>query len=175
MCNFNNQTEETKNLIHLFMLKSAQNVGGTNFLLSLIEAVRSRKPHPLVTNSMQIASNNSIIKWNKIIFKDKVELLETILVAYREAQESDFNLLSEPNQKKKKNITNMVKTLTPVKFVVTPQSQNDGGGFSFGVFDTVNFDEGIVKLNPIFIAIFFCSTEFTKKALKYKQLNKDDV
>jgi hypothetical protein len=116
---------------------------------------------------MQVASNNSILKWNKVVFKDKIELIETILVGYREAQESDFNLLSEPNQKKKKNIINMVKTLTPIKFVVTPQNQNDGGGFSFEVFDTVDFKNEIIKFNPIFIAMFFCSTEFTKKALKH--------
>jgi len=167
MCNFNNQTPETKTLIHLFMQKAAENIGGVNYLLSLIEALRSKKPHPLVLNSMQVASNNTIMKWNKVIFKDKVELLETILVAYRESQESDFNLLSEPNQKKRKNIINMVKTLAPVEFVATPQNPQDGGGFKFGVFDTVDFEANIVKLNPIFVAIFFCSTEFTKKAIKY--------
>ena len=167
MCNFNNQTPETKTLIHLFMQKAAENIGGVNYLLSLIEALRSKKPHPLALNSMQVASNNTIMKWNKVIFKDKIELIETILVAYRESQESDFNLLSEPNQKKRKNIINMVKTLTPVEFVTTPQNPQDGGGFKFGVFDTVDFKNDVVKLNPIFVAIFFCSTEFTKKAIKY--------
>lgn len=60
----------------------------------------------------------------------------------------------------------MVKTLTPLEFVVTPQNPNDGEGFNFKVFDTA--DEDNVTINPIFLAMFFCSTEFTKKALKYQ-------
>jgi hypothetical protein len=167
MCNFNKQPEATQELLHLFMQKASQELGGVNFLLSLIEAIRSKKPHPLVMREMQIASNNSIIKWNKVIFKDKVTLLENILVAHRDAQEKDFNILSEPNQKKKKNIINMVKTLNPIEFVVTPQNPNDGNGFSFGVFDTVDFEKEIVILNPIFLAMFFCSVNFTKNALKH--------
>ena len=167
MCNFNNQSQETQELLHLFMQKAAQELGGVNFLLSLIEAIRSKKPHPLILKEKQIASNNSIIKWNKIIFKDRVDLIENILVAHKDAQERDFNILQEPNHKKRKNILNMVKTLTPVEFVAIPQNPHDGNGFSFGVFDTVDFENGVVKLNPIFIALFFCATEFTKKALKY--------
>jgi len=167
MCNFNNQSQETQELLHLFMQKAAKELGGVNFLLSLIEAIRSKKPHPLMIKETQIASNNSIIKWNKVIFKDKVDLLEYILVAHKNAQEKDFNILEEPNSKKKKNIINMVKTLSPVEFVATPQNPNDGNGFSFGVFDTVDFENDKVKLNPIFVAIFFCSPEFTKKALKH--------
>jgi len=167
MCNFNKQPEATQELLHLFMQKASQELGGVNFLLSLIEAIRSKKPHPLVMREMQIASNNSIIKWNKVIFKDKVTLLENILVAHRDAQEKDFNILSEPNQKKRKNIINMVKTLNPIEFVVTPQNPNDGNGFSFGVFDTVDFEKEIVILNPIFLAMFFCSVNFTKNALKH--------
>jgi hypothetical protein len=60
----------------------------------------------------------------------------------------------------------MAKTLSPIEFIVTPQNSNDGEGFSFKVFEVIE-DEKIV-LNPIFIAMFFCSTEFTKKALKYE-------
>ncbi len=60
----------------------------------------------------------------------------------------------------------MVRALTPVEFVVTPQNPNDGGGFNFKVFEKISDKEAI--LNPIFIALFFCSTEFIKKALKYE-------
>ncbi len=166
MCNFNNQSKETKDVVHLFMTKAANSIGGVNYLLSLIEAMRSKKPNPLMQKNTQIASNNTIIKWNKVIFKDKIDLIEKILVSHREAQEKDFNLLNEPNQKVKKNILNMVKALTPLEFVVKPQNPNDGEGFSFGVFDTNTEEE--IKFNPIFIALFFCSTAFTKNALKHE-------
>jgi hypothetical protein len=61
----------------------------------------------------------------------------------------------------------MVKTLSPVEFVVTPQNPNDGEGFSFRVFNKV--EDGCVTINPILTAILFCSVQFTKKALKYKK------
>jgi len=59
----------------------------------------------------------------------------------------------------------MVRTLAPLEFIVTANDGEDGQGFSFKVFETIEDDN--VTLNPIFIAMFFCSTEFTKKALKY--------
>jgi len=166
MCNFNKQNEETKALIHLFMKKAAENVGGANFLLALIEAMKTKKPHPLMFSGKQISSNNTIIKWNKVVFKDKVTVLENILHSHRSSENPDFNILAEENQKKKKNIINMVRTLAPLEFVVTPQNPNDGGGFDFKVFEKIEDD--YVKINPIFVAMFFCSTEFTKKALKYE-------
>ena len=165
MCNFNKQNEETKAMIHLFMKKAAENVGGANFLLALMEAMKAKKPNALMFKGCQIASNNTIIKWNKVVFKDKVEILEEILHTHRSSEKPDFNILNNENAKKKKNILNMVRTLSPVEFIVTPQNQNDGGGFNFKVFESVE-DES-VKLNPIFVAMFFCSTEFIKKALKY--------
>jgi len=166
MCNFNKQTDETKVMIHLFMKKAAENVGGANFLLALIEAMKKQKPNALMFKGCQIASNNTIIKWNKVVFKDKVEILEEILHSHRSSENPDFNILNHENAKKKKNILNMVRTLAPLEFIVTPQNQNDGGGFNFKVFESVEDDS--VKLNPIFIAMFFCGLEFTKTALKYE-------
>ncbi len=166
MCNFNKQSADTKALIHLFMTKAAENVGGANYLLALIEAMKSKKPNALTLGAKQVSSNNTIIKWNKVIFKDKVDVIEKILVMHRSSDESDFNILNVENAKMKKNIINVIRALSPVEFVVTPQNQNDGAGFDFKIFDAVSNDD--VKLNPIFIAMFFCSTEFTKKALKYE-------
>ena len=165
MCNFNKQNDDTKALIHLFMTKAAENVGGTNFLLLLIEAMKAKHPSALSEKNSQVASNNSIIKWNKVVFKDKVELIQAILNDHNSSENPDFNILNVENKKKKKNILNMARTLAPIEFVVTPQNPNDGSGFNFKVFDTIEDDK--ITLNPIFIAMFFCSTEFTKKALKY--------
>jgi hypothetical protein len=52
----------------------------------------------------------------------------------------------------------MVKTLSPIEFLV---SADEGDGFTFKIFDKI--EEDFVSINPIFIAIFFCSSEFTKK------------
>lgn len=166
MCNFNKQNEETKALLSLFMQKAAQNVGGENYLLALIESMKEKKPNALMFKGRQIASNHTIIKWNKVVFKDKVEILEEILLSHKSSEEPDFNILNNDSAKKRKNILNMVKTLAPVEFIVTTQNHHDGAGFSFKVFDKVESD--YVKINPIFVAMFFCGIEFTKKCLKYK-------
>ena len=165
MCNFNKQNEDTKALIHLFLTKAAQNVGGVNPLLALIEAMKAQKPHALTFRACKIESDKTVIAWNKIVFKDKFEVLEQILLTHKSSENPDFNILANDNQKQKKKILNMVKTLAPIEFIVTPKESNDGGGFNFKVFETI--EQSYVKINPIFVAMFFCSTEFTKKALKY--------
>jgi len=166
MCNFNKQTQEIKMLIHLFMTNAAKNVGGENYLLALIEAMKTKKPNALIHAGKQVSSNNTIIKWNKVVFKDKLSVLEDILATHRGSENPDFNILADKSDKKRKAIINMAKTLSPIEFIVTPQNPNDGSGFDFKVFKTMKDDE--IELNPIFIAMFFCSTEFIKKALKYR-------
>lgn len=166
MCNFNKQSEDTKALMHLFMKKAAQNVGGVNFLLELIEALKAKKPNALMLKEKQVNSSHTTLKWNKVVFKDKVDVLQAILFLNQDSQNPDFNILNNENAKKRKAILNTIKTLSPIEFTVTPQNQNDGAGFNFKVFDRVGDDN--VKMNPIFVAIFFCSTDFTKKALKYE-------
>ena len=165
MCNFNNQSEDTKALIHLFLTKAAENVGGVNPLLVLLEAIKEQKPQALTSRACKVESEKSLVVWNKVIFKDKFDVLEAILVGHRSSEDPDFNILNNDNQKQKKKILNMVKTLAPIEFIVTPTDANDGGGFNFKVFESIEDDN--VKINPIFVAMFFCSIEFTKKALKY--------
>lgn len=150
------------------MTKSAEAVGGVNYLLALIEAMKAKKPNPLMFAGRQIASENTIIKWNKVVFQDKVTLLEEILLSHKSSENPDFNILTSKSDKKRKAIVNMVKALAPVEFTVTPQNHKDGTGFNFKVFEKIEDD--YVKINPIFVAMFFCSAEFTKKALKYEMV-----
>jgi len=165
MCNFNKQPEDIKAFLHLFMSKAAENIGGTNFLLALIEAMKEQKPHPLTFKGRKIESDKSTIEWNKIVFQDKFEVLEKIILLHKSTENPSFNILDNDNQKQKKKILNMVKTLAPIEFIVKPKDPADGGGFNFKIFELIENDN--VKINPIFIAMFFCSTDFTKKSLKY--------
>ncbi|RLA78173.1 MAG: hypothetical protein DRG78_15705, partial [Epsilonproteobacteria bacterium] len=107
----------------------------------------------------------TVIEWNKVVFADKLEVLQAILLAHKSSEKPDFNILANDNQKQKKKILNMVKTLSPIEFIVKPKDTEDGVGFNFKVFESI--EDNFVKINPIFVAMFFCSTEFTKKALKY--------
>ena len=92
-------------------------------------------------------------------------VLEDILLQHKSSENPDFNILAIESEKKKKKIINMVRTLAPIEFVVTPKNSEDGGGFNFKVFESIEDD--CVKLNPLFVSLFFCSVEYAKKALKY--------
>ena len=166
MCNFNNQLEDSKALIHLLIKKSADSIGGTNFLLGLLEAMKEKKPNALMFKACHIDSNEATITWNKIVFKDKLDILEEIIRTHKSSEGTDFNILENDSEKKKKKILNMVKTVAPIEFTVTPKDANNGAGFNFKIFESV--EDTSVKLNPLFIALFFCSAEFIKKALKYE-------
>lgn len=165
MCNFNKQSDDAKTLIHLFMKKSSEALGGVNFLLSLIETMKENKPNALVNKNKRIKSVEATIEWNKVVFKDKYDILEEIIRSQKSSEEPNFNILENESAKKAKKILNMVKTLAPIEFTVTVNGLNDNDGFNFKVFDKL--EKEFVSINPIFIAMFFCSTEFTKKALKY--------
>ncbi|WP_373073481.1 hypothetical protein [Sulfurimonas sp.] len=163
MCNFNNHDDEAKAYIHLFMTKASQSVGGVNILLSLIESLKEKKPNALILSEKKVKSKEAQIEWNKIVFKDKFDTLEDVIRSHKSSEGYNFNILDTDNSKTAKKILNMIKTLAPIEFVV---KANSGDGFTFKVFDKV--EDGYASINPIFVAIFFCSTEFTKKALKYE-------
>jgi len=165
MCNFNKQNDDTKELLNLLIKKISDSVGGANFLLGLIEEMKKQKPNALMYKHAKIDSDQLSISWNKIVFKDKLDILEEVLYSHKSAEGYDFNILQSDNTKKSKKILNMVKALAPITFVVTPKDEQNGGGFDFKVFESIEDD--YVKINPIFVAMFFCSTDFTKKALKY--------
>ena len=166
MCNFNKQNDKTKALLHLLMKKSAQSIGGVNFLLGLCEALRATKPHPLTTNKCEISSEHVQIKWNKTVFKDKLELLEAIVLEHKSSEDPEFNILASDNAKKKKRLLNMLKTLAPIEFKVIPKDPQEGEGFTFKVFDHIEDERA--TLHPLFVSLFFCSVNFTKQALKYE-------
>lgn len=165
MCNFDKQSDETKALIHLLMKKSADSIGGTNFLLGLLEAMKEKKPNALMHSGCKIESNEASMRWNKIVFKDKLDILEDVIRSHKSSEGPDFNILENDSEKKKKKILNMVKTLSPIEFIITPSNAENGAGFNFKVFESI--EDNSVKLNPLFTAMFFCSTEYMKKAIKH--------
>ncbi len=166
MCNFNQQSDETKTFTHLLITKYAQSVGGANFLLGLVEAIKEKKPNALIDSSCKVDSKELKISWNKIIFKDKFDVLEDVLRSYKGDEGESFNILNNESQKKKKKILTMIKTLAPLEFRVIIKGAEGGEAFDFKIFEMTSEDN--VSINPFFAAIFFCSTEFFKKALNYK-------
>ena len=162
MCDFNALTDEEKLLHHQKLLACANAFGGKNFFLQLIEAIRETKPHPLIAGNSEFNIELGSIKWNKVIFNDKLQLL----IKARVNEGKQNNLLPEKDEKQYKKILNVVRTLKPVVFHVKPADANDGPGFYFQTFDMV--DKETTKLNSLFDAVFFCSIDTVKKALNYE-------
>ncbi len=162
MCDFNTLSNEEKQLHHEKLLECATNFGGKNFFLHLLEAIRETKPHPLTSGNMAFDIELGSVTWNKIIFNDKLQLL----LKARKNESKQDNLLPEKDEKNYKKILNVVRTLKPIVFRVTPANPEDGKGFFFQAFDII--DEHKTKLNPVFDALFFCSVDTVKKVLNYE-------
>jgi len=162
MCDFNTLTDEEKKLHHEKLLSCANNFGGKNFFLLLLEAIRETKPHPLTAGNSEFHIELGSITWNKVIFNDKLQLL----IKARTSESKQNNFLPNPNEKNYKKILNVVRTLKPIVFQVKPENKEDGAGFFFQAFDVI--DENKTKLNPVFDALFFCSVDTVKKILNYE-------
>ncbi len=166
MCNFNKQSEETKARMHLLIQECAQKAGGVNFLLGLVEAIKAKKPNALIDSSCKVESKELRLSWNKIIFKDKFDVLEELLRMRDDSEGITRNILDVGGEKKRKKTLTMLKTLTPVEFKVVAKDTQKAEGFELKIFETLQ--EGTTTINPLFAILFFCSAEFTKKALKYE-------
>ena len=161
MCDFNNLDDAAKTAYHNQLAKCAEAFGGINFFLQLLEAIRKEKTHPLTAKHSEFRFSRGIVKWEKVIFKDKFTLLTKIRITESE----DGNLLPDQDDKSYKKVMNLLRTLQPIEFVVMPKNQKDGEGFSFHAFDIV--DKDVTKINPVFDALFFCSVDTIKKVLSY--------
>jgi len=161
MCDFNQLTEEEKTTHHQKLLEYANNFGGKNFFLHLLEAIRETKPHPLTNGNMSFDIELGSVTWNKVIFNDKLQLL----LKARKNESTQNNLLPKKDEKNYKKILNVVRTLRPIVFHITPANAEEGTPFFFQAFDVI--DENTTKLNPMFDAIFFCSVDTVKKLLNF--------
>jgi len=161
MCDFNTLTDEEKKLHHEKLLECANNFGGKNFFLQLLEAIRETKPHPLTSGETRFEIELGSITWNKVIFNDKLQLL----LKARQNESKQDNLLPNKDEKNYKKVLNVVRTLKPIVFQVRPADPQNGSGFFFQAFNII--DENKTKLNPVFDALFFCSVETVKKVLNY--------
>ncbi|MDM5271644.1 hypothetical protein PGH07_05615 [Sulfurovum sp. zt1-1] len=162
MCDFNTLDDAQKLHYHQILLNAAANFGGKNFFLQLLEAIRESKPHPLIAANREFNIGLGSIKWNKVIFNDKLQLLQKA----RLNESKQNNLLPSKDDKSYKKVLNLVRTLKPIVFTVRPNVKENGSSFIFQPFDII--DEETTKLNPLFDALFFCSIETVKKILNYE-------
>jgi hypothetical protein len=161
MCNFPILSEDEKASLHTQLLQCAESFGGKNHFLHLLESIRETKPHPLMASSQYFKMEFGTVRWDKVIFSDKLQLL--IQARTKEGEQDNF--LPSPNVKGYKKILNVVRTLAPITFKIKPREHRDGEGFTCRPF--VVIDEHTTKLDPIFDILFFCSIDTAKKLLAY--------
>jgi hypothetical protein len=161
MCDFNNLTDEEQLHYHTILITAANNYGGVNFFLQLLEALREASPHPLTSRHQDFLFDLGNIRWGKTIFQDKVLLIKE----RRLSSTKEESFLPKVDEKKHKKILNLIRTLDPITFSVRPHLRDVGEGFDFKAFETKG---DIIKLNPLFEALFFCSVDTVKKILNHK-------
>jgi len=162
MCDFHNLSDEEKLHYHKLLLNSANSFGGLNFFLQLIEQLRGSSTHPLCSRHQDFLFDLGTVRWGKVIFNDKVQLIKQV----RKEKHPKGNFLPNKGSKEYKRVLNLVRTLSPITFSVRPALRDNGEGFDFKAFDTV--DDKITKINPIFDALFFCPIGTVKSILEYK-------
>ena len=139
------------------LIKNAISLGGKNHFLSLIEAIRIAHPHPLMAKDASFRFEKGLIKWEKVIYKDKVNLLLALI----KNSEGDEYLMSEKGNRNYKIVRNLMRTIGPIKFEVRPKNIKDGEGFIFNLIEII--DENTCRLSFMFEVLFILPINLIKK------------
>ncbi len=153
---FKDLDKVTKQKLHEELTEYAQNIGGKNAFLTMIEDIRNIK-NPLLKKTKSLHYDSGKIYWNKAIFQDKNDLLFQTMKKI----ETEGSMTKGLNDYKIKKVTNMLKTLKPVMFEVVPNNQ-ELEGFDFYIITENN------EIDMIFKIIFFYNIGFAKEVLNYK-------
>jgi hypothetical protein len=162
MCHFHQLSSAEKCALRDQLLGYAATVGGKNAFLKLLETIKRTSPNPLLSKSPNLHFPKGVIRWNKSIHRDTLAILSNRLNARHEENQ---NLMVPNTSKEYKNVTNMLRTLSPLAFTITMSSETDGAGFSFKGFEII--DDETTIINPIFELFFFCSPNVAKKLINF--------
>ncbi|MDD5717868.1 MAG: hypothetical protein PHW64_08750 [Sulfuricurvum sp.] len=137
----------------------ADSVGGKNYFLTLAETIRTTREGIIVGEKKQINYSAGIMTWNKTLHADNWRLLlETAKVRTK-----DGNILLPSEDKRHKSILNMIRTLKPLTFTVTPTHSSDGEGFSFNALEVI--DDRTTQISPLFKALFVMPIDVVRKTM----------
>jgi len=157
MISYNSLDDSTKFLLKEEIMNCALAIGGKNHFLSLIEEIREESVHPLLSKDSSFRFSYGLVKWRKVIFKDKVDLL----IKMTKDQENNKNLMLKKGDRNYKTIMNFLRTLGPIIFEIRPKNNKDGDGFNLHAFDII--DENTSHLNFMFDIVFFLPIYIVKK------------
>ena len=155
--NFHTLNDEKKLELKKLILEKIELFGSINSFLKLIEEIRASSPHALMASPTKFNGSSGFVKWDKIIFKDKLILLSQIF------NSNSKRILPDKKEKNYKKYLNLSKTLSPIVFTVKPKLRELGDGFEFPVFD---YEEDVaISINLIFQVIFFIKMNDVKSLI----------
>ena len=157
MINYNSLNSDEEQDLKKQLSKHASLIGGKNYFLSLIEAIRLSRPHPLMAKEKCFRFDKGNIRWEKVIFKEKVNLLITLI------RDKNNNLMPKDGDRNYKTVMNLLRTIGPMNFEVRPKNRKDGDGFIINPIQII--DKNTCKINFIFEALFFLPMHLIKKML----------
>ena len=157
MTNYESLDDEKKLDLKNQVIKNATSLGGKNHFLSLIESLRVSHPHPLMSKAASFSFDKGIIKWKKIIFKEKVDLL----IRLSRDNDRNGNLMPKDGERNYKTIINLLRTIGPMEFEIRPKNSKDGDGFVLRPIDIV--DDNTCHINFMFEVLFFLPIQLVKK------------
>ena len=163
MIDYNSLDDITKEDLRKQINDCAESLGGKNYFLQLLEAIRAEHHHPLMAKDLSFRFKHGIVKWKKVIFKDKVQLLIKLL----KNSEINSNLMPKNGDKNYKTTMNLLRTLGPMKFKIQPKNSNDGDGYILHPFDII--DENTSQINFMFDVVFFLPLYIVKKVFNGPQ------
>ena len=149
MTNFNSLDDSLKEKFRYEINSLAKSFGGKSHFLQLIEEIRLEKPHPLMSKNSTFRFRHGTIKWQKVLYRDKVYLLMDIL----RNNLNDRNLMFEKGNKRYKSVLNLLRTLGPMKFNFKPKNNNDGEGFTLQPLELI--DQKTTRMNIMIEAVFY--------------------
>ena len=154
MTNYDSLDHGKKQDLKNQLIKYATSFGGKNHFLCLIEVLRLAHPHPLMAKGACFRFNKGIIKWEKVIFKEKVNLLITLI----RDNDRNNNLMPKEGDRNYKTIINLLRTIGPMKFEVRPKNSKDGDGFILRPIEII--DNNTCRINIMFEVLFFLPNIF---------------
>ena len=157
MTNYDSLDNDKKQDLKNQLIKYGISLGGKNHFLTLIEAIRLAHPHPLMAKGACFRFNKGIIKWEKVIFKEKVNLL---IILIRDNDKNN-NLMPKEGDKNYKTVINLLRTIGPMKFEVKPKNSKDGDGFTLQPIEII--DNNTCHINFMFEVLFFLPIQLIKK------------
>ena len=157
MINYNSLVNDERQDLKNQLVKYASSIGGKNHFLSLIESIRIARPHPLMDKEACFRFDKGNIKWEKVIFKEKVNLLITLV----RDKDKNNNLMPRDGDRNYKTVMNLLRTIGPMNFEVRPKNKKDGDGFTINPIEII--DKNTCKINFIFEVLFFLPMRLIKK------------